>query len=92
MRFDRRAQAALFRCNIITNPALSLLLLFASWLWGYGSAGYWCALLALEAAIVFTEGYLLSYQLGSERKWTLLSLIANGTSFMLGLLLSLFIQ
>lgn len=88
MRLDGRAQLALLRCNLITNPTLALIILITSYVAPGNAAAYWCVLLPLEVAIVFAESRLLTWQLDAKKNWTLVSLFANGASFLCGLIIS----
>ncbi len=83
-RSMRRVYAS-FLCNLLTNPALNLLLLGAVRFLGAGA--YWPALAALELAVVAVEAYV--WRLLTPLTWKsalFLSAGTNALSFALGLI------
>lgn len=86
--FARRWQPVYYTllCNLLTNPLLNLALLLAYHAGGRGL--YWALVPLLECAVVLGEGLLLARLNGWRyRKSILASLLLNGLSFGLGLLL-----
>lgn len=77
---------AVFLCNVLTNPLLNLLLLLC--LIFFGEVCYFVVLGTLEVMVVFVEALLIR-SLTDYRppKAFLLSLLFNGASFCVGLLL-----
>lgn len=68
----------------VTHPQL-----WAAALWAYPRFPYWPSLIALEAAVVLVEGGLIAWmaRLRLDRAM-LVSLVANGGSFLAGLVLA----
>lgn len=75
-------------CNLLTNPALNLLLLLA--VNGLGADAYAPALFLLEFAVVLVEGYVIRLLCSfSRRKALAVSLLLNALSFLAGLLIQI---
>jgi hypothetical protein len=71
--------------NVITNPALNILLLVLAWL---GMNVTLWLVLPLEILVVLAEWGLLVYAFGSSKgKLFILSLVANAASFLAGVVL-----
>ena len=76
-------------CNLLTNPAMNLLLLVFSNV--YGPRAYYPALLLLEVAVVAIEAGVYRFLCGfGPRKCVLLSLGLNASSFAVGLAVNYF--
>jgi hypothetical protein len=72
-------------CNMLTNPAMNLLLFFATKVFGYGY--YYLNLTVLEIIVVLVEAFI--YRLLGNLKTSkslMLSALLNLTSFIFGLL------
>ena len=79
---------AVFLCNLLTNPLLNLLLILYR---QFVSSRYGWLLAALEIAVLFGEAALIRAMTGAPYSRTLLqSLLFNGGSFLIGLMLSEF--
>lgn len=75
-------------CNIITNPALNLILFFFGTYSGASVKAQYILLAALEAAVVVIEGLFYRALLSRKLSYTLpLSLALNAASFAAGYLL-----
>lgn len=76
-----------FLCNLLTNPALNAVLFLAVF---FGGAGLYTPLLAvLEISVVFIEALIYRTLAGWKiKKSLLISLILNGASLCVGLLLN----
>lgn len=73
-------------CNLLTNPALNVLLLIVVRVWG--TAYYTVALAALEIAVVLIEARVMGLLCGFRpAKALLVSCAMNAGSFLTGLLL-----
>lgn len=73
-------------CNMLTNPAMNLLLFFAIKILGYGY--YYLSLIVLEIIVVLVEAFI--YRLLGNLKTSkslMLSALLNLTSFLFGLLM-----
>lgn len=84
--WNKKALLSSVICNLLTNPALNLILLTASGLMGLGGTGYWVLTGALELLAVFAEAALYRRLEG----WTLrvcltASAVLNTLSFAAGL-------
>lgn len=76
---------AVFLCNLLTNPAVNLLLWMGVSAWGLGA--YWPLLAALEAAAVAVEAAVLRLLCRwTVRRAALVSLLLNALSCGVGLL------
>ena len=76
-----------FLCNLLTNPALNLILLITVRTLGEGS--YYPTLLLSEIAAVFIEAAVYNYLCGfGMRKSLLLSAFLNTLSFAAGVLIN----
>ena len=76
-----------FLANLLTNPALNLLL--SALITYLGVSYYYPVLLILEFTVVLVEAYVYRYL--TELSWKhclLLSLVLNGLSFLLGLVVN----
>jgi hypothetical protein len=70
-------------CNLLTNPALNLLL--HGMVYRFGAACYWPALLALEFVVWFAEAGILKQLCGFRlNKAMAVSLLLNFSSFLIG--------
>lgn len=80
--------------NLITNPAMNVLLLLSTVFFGFGSAGYWIALAVLELLVVGIEilFYRKKYR-GSRsmKRIVLFTVVANVLSCAAGVALNLLI-
>jgi len=73
--------------NLLTNPALNLIVLWAFSRFGPGS--YWPVVAPLEVAVVFAEAWLLRLMLHLPyKKILLISLCLNGASFCAGVIIN----
>jgi len=73
-----------FLCNLLTNPALNLLLALTVTL--LGAAWYWPAVAVLELAVVFIEAYVYRLLCGFPFSKALgVSTLLNLASFLIGL-------
>ncbi len=73
-----------FLCNLLTNPALNLLLALCVTL--LGAVWYWPALALLEIAVVLTEAFVYRLLCGFTFTKALgLSVLLNLASFLIGL-------
>lgn len=80
-----RFLAALAAINVITNPALNYLLLVLAYL---GREASFALIVFLEILVVIVEWQLLVYVFRSPRgRFLSISILANGMSFLIGLLL-----
>ena len=77
-----------FLCNLLTNPALNVIIILVTGLFGAGA--YWPCLVLLEIAAVLIEARVLWLLCGlSAKKALAISLALNAASFCVGLLLRL---
>ena len=77
-------------CNLLTNPALNLLL--AGSVRFLGESAYFPVLAAAELAVVFTEAAVYKYICGfGMKKSVILSAFLNSVSFATGILMNSFI-
>jgi hypothetical protein len=76
-----------FLCNLLTNPALNIFVFaFGGF---FGIHYYYVYVIALEIIVVVVEAYVYNYLCGfGYKKAGLLSLLLNGVSFGVGLLLA----
>jgi hypothetical protein len=76
-----------FLCNILTNPALNLLLLYSN---KFGSEAYYLIFFLGEVAVVFIEAYVYNYicRFGFKKS-IVLSIVLNALSCGAGFLLNL---
>lgn len=82
---NRRVLYAVFLCNLLTNPAMNLLLGLLVYRWG--PAAYWWGLGVLEAAVAVAEAAVLRALCRWDWKKALpVSLLLNGLSCGVGLL------
>jgi len=73
-------------CNLLTNPALNLLLALSVNI--FGGRAYYPLLITSELAVIFIEAAVYRYICGfGTRKSVLLSAVLNALSFAAGLLL-----
>lgn len=81
----RQSQLTVALVNVVTNPALNVLLLLLAWL---GVDVTLWLVLPLEILVVLAEWGLLAYAFGGpKRRLFILSLTANAASFLAGVLL-----
>lgn len=74
-----------FLCNLLTNPALNLLLLLA--VWQLGGNAYLPMLMVAEAAVVFIEAAVLRVLMATSYKHAFgVSLVLNLSSIAVGML------
>ncbi len=75
-------------CNLLTNPAMNLVLLLLTQY--FGPAVYLPALVMLEIAVVLAEAFVLAYLTDFRfRKAFLVSLVLNASSYFAGMLINL---
>ena len=75
-------------CNLLTNPAMNLLLALSLKL--FGSGAYYPALVILELVVVFIEAVVYHYICGfGMKKAMMLSLFLNALSAAAGILMAL---
>jgi len=74
-------------CNLLTNPALNLVLMIT--VKAFGASVYYPVLLLAEVAVVFVEAALYKYLSGlNMKKCIMLSAFLNALSFAAGVLLN----
>ena len=90
--FKMKPYRYIFLANLITNPAMNVVLLFLTLLFGGEGAAYWIALAVLEALVVFIEiaFYRKKYR-GAHRlrRIVLFAIVANALSCAVGIALNL---
>ena len=74
-------------CNILTNPAMNLLLIVSMVVFGAGS--YYIMLIIAETVVIFVEAVVYNYicRFGFKRSF-ILSLFLNVLSFTVGILIN----
>ena len=76
-------------CNLLTNPAMNLLL--AGTIWLFGGSAYYPALVVAELAVVYVEAAAYMYICGFRmKKAVILSAFLNALSFIAGILPSVY--
>ena len=87
---SKRLVYTVFLCNLLTNPALNLLLLVY---YNYISQSYyWLVVAALEICVVVIEAFIIRAMMTyAFKKAALLSLLFNVSSFFVGLILFSFV-
>ena len=72
-------------CNLLTNPAMNLLLAISLSIFGEGA--YYLTLVVVELAVIFVEAAVYNYICAfGMKKATLLSILLNALSFAVGIL------
>ena len=75
-----------FLCNMLTNPAVNLILIFSYKIFGHNS--YYISLIFLELMVVVVEAYIYLLLCNFRmQKALLLSLLLNSISYALGVVL-----
>lgn len=82
---SKRLVYVVFLCNLLTNPVLNFALVLYFDYIGYN--GYWLLFACLEISVLFVEAAIIKWLMEySYRKATALSLLFNGSSFLVALL------
>jgi len=81
----KRLVYVVFLCNLLTNPVLNFVLVLYFGYIGYN--GYWLLFACLEIGVLFVEAAIIKWIMEySYRKAAALSLLFNGSSFLVALL------